>query len=443
MRVPRPLLTFGLLLLCAAPVSAQESPTGLAGLLLRFFSPTNPVVLRPAAEPFNHAAHFSSQPSARETLRQLNAGITSQISTFPLGSSSAGFTYEFDPALGVFNRSTQTFGPIFAERPITAGKKKLSFGLNFLRATYDRFEGQDLRGGDINLVLTHLDTNNDASNLAPWFEGDVIGARLFLDLQNDTTVFYANYGLGERLDLGVAVPYQRLDVSARIATNIEHIATGGDPFVVHAFQNGTDASEFRESGSAEGLGDVVVRGKWNFLRRSSVGLAAALDVRLPTGDEDDLLGSGATQAKLYLVGARPGKRFSPRLSGGYTFSSGGSSFTGDLPDEVDYSAGFDAALHRRVTLTADFIGRTLLSANRVVMEPRTFRFTTRTDPTVRETSRLIPVPEQGNLTVSLGSAGLKINPVGRLLLVGNVLFAIGESGLQDKITPTFGIDYSF
>lgn len=443
MRFRRALFALSLVVVAAAPATAQEAPNGLAGLLLRFFSPQNPVILRPAAEPFNHSAHFASQPNAQETLRQLNRGIASQLSTFPLGSSSAGFTYEFDPALGVFNRSTETFGPVFAERPITAGKKKLSFGLNFLRATYDRFEGQDLRGGDINLVLTHLDTNNDRSNLNPWFEGDLIGANLFLDLENDTTVLYANYGVSDRFDLGLAVPYQRLSLSARIGTSIEHVATGGDPFVVHAFANGTDVSEFRESGSAEGLGDIVVRGKYNFMRGASAGLAAAVDLRLPTGNEDDLLGSGATQAKLYLIGARPGKRFSPRVSGGYTLSSGGSSFIGDLPNEVDYSAGFDAALHRRVTLTADFIGRTLLSADRVVVEPRTFRFATRTDPTVRETSRLIPVAQQGNLTLSLGSAGLKINPVGRLLLVGNVLFAIGDSGLQDKITPTFGIDYSF
>jgi hypothetical protein len=146
---------------------------------------------------------------------------------------------------------------------------------------------------------------------------------------------------------------------------------------------------------------------------------------------------------MYLIAAHQGKHFAPRASGGYTLSSGGSSFTGDLPDEMAYSAGFDAALHRRVTLTADFIGRTLRDANRVVIEPRTFRYVQRTDPTVRETSRLTPVAEQGNLGVYLGSAGLKINPVGRLLLVGNVLFAIGNSGLQDRVIPTFGIDYSF
>jgi hypothetical protein len=432
-----------LVLLLAAPHASADDTDGLAGLLLRFFAPSNPVILRAAAEPFNHAAHFGSQPNAQATLTELNRGIASQLSTFPLGSSSAGFTYTFDPALGVFNRSTETFGPIFAERPITAGKKKLSFGINYLRANYDRFEGQSLSNGDMHLFLTHQDTDGDHSNLNPWFEGDIIDADLFLDLKNETTVFYANYGVSDRFDLGVAVPYQRLDLTARIHGTIQHLATAPDPFVVHAFQNGTDESDFLESGSAEGIGDVVVRGKYNFVRSGPTGLAAAVDWRLPTGKEADLLGSGATQVKMYLIAAHQGKHFAPRASGGYTLSSGGSSFTGDLPDEIAYSAGFDAALHRRVTLTADFIGRTLRDANRIVIEPQTFRFVQRTDPTVRQTSRLTPVPEQGNLGVYLGSAGLKINPVGRLLLVGNVLFAIGNSGLQDKVIPTFGIDYSF
>lgn len=432
-----------LFLLLVAPHASADDTDGLAGLLLRFFAPSNPVILRAAPDPFNHAAHFGSQPNAQATLTELNRGIASQLSTFPLGSSSAGFTYTFDPALGVFNRSTETFGPIFAERPITAGKRKLSFGINYLKANYDRFEGQSLSNGDMHLFLTHQDTDGDHSSLNPWFEGDIIDADLFLDLQNETTVFYANYGVSDRFDVGVALPYQRLDLTARIHGTIQHLATAPDPFVVHAFPNGTDESDFLESGSAEGIGDLVIRGKYNFARNSSLGLAAAVDWRLPTGKEADLLGSGATQVKMYLIAARPGKRFSPRASGGYTLSSGGSSFTGDLPDEIDYTAGFDAALHRRVTLTADFIGRTLRDANRVVIEPRTFRFVQRTDPTVRETSRLTPVAEQGNLNVYLGSAGLKINPVGRLLLVGNVLFAVGNSGLQDRVIPTFGIDYSF
>ena len=56
---------------------------------------------------------------------------------------------------------------MFAERPLTAGKGKFSFGVNHLHATYDRFEGQDLRDGDIKLYLTHQDLNRDGSNLNP------------------------------------------------------------------------------------------------------------------------------------------------------------------------------------------------------------------------------------------------------------------------------------
>ncbi len=432
----------------AAPAAshAQEAPDGLAGLLLRFFSPSNPVVLQPAPDPFNHAAHFVSQPNAQETLRQLNRGIASQLSTFPLGSSSAGFTYTFDPELGVFNRSTETFGPVFSERPLTAGKGKFSFGATHLRATYDRFEGQDLKEGDIRLYLTHQDVNEDGSliNPAVWFEGDIIEAALSVDLRNDTTVLYANYGVSDSFDIGLAVPYSRLDMEARIDADIEHLATEPDPFVVHAFPGGENRESFFESGSAEGIGDVVLRGKYNFFKGARANVAAALDLRLPTGKTEDLLGSGATQAKLYAIAAGTGsKRFSPRVSFGYTYSSGGADFVGDLPSEISYSAGFDAALHRRATLTADFLGRTLLDADRLVLRERTFDAVHRNDPTVRQTIRISPETVTGNLDVLLGSAGIKVNVVSRLLVMANVLFAIGDSGLQDKVTPVFGIDYSF
>jgi hypothetical protein len=437
-------------LLAAPSVShAQEAPNGLAGLLLRFFSPTNPVVLRPAPDPFNHEAHFVSQPNAQETLRQLNRGIASQLSTFPLGSSSAGFTYTFDPELGVFNRSTETFGPVFSERPLTAGKGKFSFGATQLHATYDRFEGQDLRAGDIKLYLTHQDVNGDGSLLNPavWFEGDIIEAALSIDLKNDTTVLYANYGVSDRFDIGVAIPYQRLDLAARIDARIERLATATDPFVLHVFPGGDDqrlTESFREAGSAEGIGDVVLRGKYNFRRGTHTNVAAALDLRLPTGNTDDLLGSGATQAKLYAIAARvSSKRFSPRIAAGYTYSSGGADFVGDLPDEINYSIGFDAGLHSRATFTADFLGRTLLDADRLVQRERVFDSVRRTDPTVLHTTRLSTETTTGDLNVLLGSAGVKVNPAGRLLLMVNLLFAIGDSGLQDKVTPVFGVDYSF
>ncbi len=448
-----------LILLAAIPAHAQSSGD-LAGLLLRFFSPTNPVVLAsPGGETGggggggtggggqvvqSHAAHFVSQPGAQATLRQVNAGIAAQISTFPLGSSSAGFTYTFDEGLGVYNRTTQSFGPIFTERPLTAGKGKFTFGVNYQDATWDTLEGKDLQSGDMTLYLVHQDTNNDGSNLALWFEGDIIRADLKIDLETKTTVVYASYGLAERLDLSVAVPFVDVSLDAEIATSLERLATAADlPAVVHVFPDGQVTHTYRESGSARGIGDMLVRAKYNFLRKRGSSLAAFLDLRLPTGNENDLLGSGATQAKLALVaGGSPG-RFSPRASAGYTFSSGGSDFTGDLPDEIYYTAGFDIVPHRRVTITADFIGRTLLDTERVVDQQRTFRFDLRNNPTVRTVTRTELTTTTGNVNLMLGSAGIKINPVGNLLIVGNVLFKIGNHGLQDSVTPVVGLDYTF
>ena len=428
----------------ALPAQAQTMQAPLAGLLLNFFSPSNPVVLKDNPVPaFSHAAHFMSQPGATETLRTLNGGIATQLSTFPIGSSSGGFTYTFDESLGVYNRTTQSFGPIFTERPLTTGKGKFTFGVNYQQATYDSFQGKDLSSGDLTLYLLHQDVNHDGSNLNPWFEGDIIRANLSIDLDVKTTVLFANFGASERFDVGVALPFQDVSLSARIDTNIERLATGPDPFVVHVFDDNTSEHTFVESGSASGIGDLLIRGKYNFLRRSHGSLAAALDLRLPTGDENDLLGSGATQAKLFVIaGGAPG-RFSPRGSFGYTFSNGGSDFTGDLPDEIYYTAGFDVVPHRRVSLAADFIGRTLLNTDKVVDQTSVFQYRTRTDPTVLQTTRQELATENGNLNLMLGSVGLKINPVGRLLLVVNALFKIGNNGLQDNLTPTFGIDYTF
>ncbi len=432
------------LMLASLAASGQARGQELAGLLLRFFSPTNPVILQPAPDPFNHAAHFVSQPNAQAILRQLNSGIASQVSTFPLGSSSPGFTFSYDSALGVFNRSAQSFGPVFSERAITAGKGKFSFGVSTLDATYDRFEGQNLRDRDIQLYLTHQDIDRSGSVLSPWFEGDIIRADLSIDLQSRTTVLVANYGLSDRIDLGIAVPYQQIDLAARIDTSVERLASGPDPFIIHIFGGNTDSAVFREAGSASGLGDVVLRGKYNFLRSSGGALAAGVDLRLPTGDEADLLGTGAKQAKLYLIASGPAGRFSPRASLGYTFSSGGSDFTGTLSDEINYTAGFDAGLHPRVTFTADLLGRTLRDASRLVESERSFSFTQRLTPTlVQQATRVTPEARTGDLTLLVGAAGVKVNPAGRLLLSASVLFSVGNAGLQDKITPVFGLDYSF
>ena len=58
--------------------------------------------------------------------------MATQFSTFPLGSSTGGMTYVFDDTVGTFRRGTNSFGPSFAERALTIGRRKLSAGFGEL-----------------------------------------------------------------------------------------------------------------------------------------------------------------------------------------------------------------------------------------------------------------------------------------------------------------------
>jgi hypothetical protein len=421
-----------------APGLAWAQNSGLSTVLLRFFDPSNPFVLATTG----HQAHFSSQPAAQEALRQLNRGIATQLSTFPLSSASGGFTYTFDKTLGVFTRSSESFGPLFSERALTAGKGKLNFGFNYSRATYDTFEGNSLRNGDLKLFLTHSDINGDGDHLNFYFEGDVIRTDLYLNITSENSVFFANYGVSDRFDVGLTVPYVHVKIDARIHATVDALSTGGDSFVSHVFPNQSDEADFKQGGTAQGIGDVVLRAKYHAVRGDSWGLAAAADLRVPTGDENDLLGSGATQLKLYAIASGTGK-FSPHVNVGYTFSKGGSEATGALPAEFNYTAGFDAALGHRVTLTGDLIGRILRKTGRIQEIQQEWNYMRRNDPNLHSTALPELVEVEGDLNVVLASAGLRVNPFKNLLISANALFSTGKRGLQDHFTPVIAFDYSF
>lgn len=452
-RLRRMVVSLALVLTPSALWAQDES---LSNLLLKFFTPQRPLILKFTG----HEAHFSSAVEARSTLNLLNRNIAYQLASFPLGSSSGGFTFTLDPSLGVLNRSAESFGPLFAERAVTAGKGKLTLGANFMHSTWDRFEGNELRTGDLVLSLTHQDTDASGDTLTPVFEGDVIDARLNLDLTTDTTVVFANYGITDRFDVGVAVPFVRVDMNAVIHTTILNIATQQTVTLFHQFDplidtgcggnritNDNLENDFCETGESSGIGDVVVRGKLGLAQGDNMSLAAGVDVRLPTGKEEDLLGTGAAQVKPYLIaGFLPKSKFSPHLNIGYTFT-GESDLLGQLPDEVDWTVGFDAAPASRVTITADVVGRSLLDAQRLRVRDRDFFYRRAGDPPPpfrRVETRPEFFAEEGTMHLVLGSAGLKVNPFGRFLISFNALFPLSKNnGLQDDFTPVVAIDYNF
>lgn len=427
------------LALVAAPAARADN---LSDLLPNLFDQR--IVLAPPPPGFpSHEAHFVDQEDRLlDTGLLLNESLVSQLATFPLGSSAGGFTYEYDETLGVFNRSTESFGPIYAERAQTLGRGKWNAGLSLLQAEYDEIDGVDLGSGALAFPLFHQDTNADGTTTSLFFEGDVINASAGLEVETQTTVLFATFGATDRLDLGVAVPIVSVDLDATAVLTIDPLATGTR--AIHRFVGGSTEQRFASSGSATGLGDIVLRGKYHFHQKEKAGFAAALDLRLPTGDEADLLGTGATQAKLFLIGSTSFGSFSPHGNLGYTFSSGGGDLSGDIPDELNYALGFDWAAHPRLTVAVDAVGRVLQDAQRVEIQQRTVQFTTATGAPVQSAQVSDLVFRQDDLSLLLGSFGVRWNITGNLLLTLNALYSFSNDGLQDEdIIPLVGLDYSF
>ena len=442
MRVRRPILALAIVL--GFPFVASAQSFNLRDLLTDFVREGITLAEPPAGSPFpSHAHHFVGDASLIP-LEQLNNQLATQLSTFPLASSAGGFTYTYDPSLGTFTRATDSFGPIYAERVDTNGKGRFNFGLNFSHFTFDRIDDLNLRDGDVQIVFRHQDLPPAGCCLRPFFEGDVITTRMSLKIDSDITAFTLSYGVTDRLDIGAAIPVVRVQIRARTDATVDRLATGGNPNTVgiHKFVNGEDTETFEQSGSASGVGDVVLRGKYRLTSSSRLGLAVAVEARLPTGEERDLLGTGTTQVKGFVVGSAHLGTFSPHVNAGYTWSSKKSV----IPDEINLTAGFDWSLHPRFTFVVDALARTF--RNGLVLEERdtAFQYNTSLDPNAVDlhtaTLKQLVATEESSTSV-LGSVGFRVNPVGNLLLTINGLFTLNRRGLQDKFAPLVAVDYSF
>ena len=437
------ILTMFQVLLVAA-VRADDLP--LSKILPQFF--VDGITLQANG----HGAHFSDQGAALDVMERLNTAIASQFATYPLGSSSGAFTFELDET-GAYVPTSESFGPIFAERPETLGKGKVNLGVTSLFYQFDKLEGLDFETGDIVFNLVHEDGNGDGSSLQDFWEGDLIESRVFLDLKLNTNIVFANFGVTDRFDLGIAIPWVRAELNSTVRSTVLPLATGAG---THQFANGGLVRDDESGGVANGIGDVVVRGKFNFRK----GLGGAFDIRLPTGDEENLLGSGATQVKLLLI-AQSEKYdifyggLYPHLNLGYTYSTGGYTQQFDDPavdelliepsDEINLAVGFDVGLGRRITLAVDVIGRMLLGADRISLGEEDFLYTSlgASGPVLSE-ARPTLVTTEGDLILLYGTLGVKID-LGRgvLLTLSGISPILRDRGLEDEFVGSFGLDFTF
>ncbi len=468
-----------------APAAHAQMPEGVAGLLPNLI--LNGIRLD-AGTPVPHDAHFTPlnelyvgtdprsgrgfQLDAAEVVLNFNRLLATQFATFPIGSSSGAFSFQIDESTGLPVRRTRSFGPSFGERTMTIGRGRFSVGAAYQRTSYDQFEGQDLEDGSLQFLLPHndccpaqvgLQATGDGNLLNPGFESDIVTVRVAMKAATDTTAFFATYGITDRLDVAVTVPLVKVSLEARADAEIVRLGTAFQP-LVHTFETGHDVSRksFFDSRSASGIGDVTLRTKYNFLQQGAQGLAGTFDLRLPTGDAENLLGTGALQGRVGLVVSTGTDRFAQHVNVGYTFSGNtdvgtyignDETLQGVLlpsstpPDELQFNGGVEFAATDRLTLLGEFMGRTLRNVGRLHVGERTFPYSPQGQPVVSPVLQSQSFREfqasEGSLTMGLAAVGAKVSVGSRALLSAHVLLPVTNAGLRSRTTVTVGIDYTF
>lgn len=410
----------------------QTNESKLARIIPHLFGP-NGIVL---PNPF-HSAHFESD-FIQQSFTPVNTALGTQIANLPFASPGSGFIYNFSSAAGVYQRSSDSFGPILTERAETIGRNKLFIGFSYQYFSFDNVDGINLH--KFPGVLQH---EHETGAL---YEQDSITTLADIDLKINQFTAVATYGITDRLDISAAIPLVNAHFGLVSSATIQRVAPPDPRFgQAHYFDpNAPDTSTqavYAMNNSAIGIGDITFRVKWAAFRWERSALSLVGDVRTPTGDALNFLGSGGLGIHPFLAYSYSNRRFSPHVNVGYQWN-GKSILAGDvltgakgnLPDAMTYAAGFDIAGTRRITLAADFLGQHLFNATRVV--PETF-----TDALGRNfpETRL----QKDSLDLLSGAVGAKVNLTRTLLLTGNVIFRLNNEGLTAPVVPLVGLSYAF
>jgi hypothetical protein len=390
-RLSAPIVGMVLFAIAPAPALAQErSVTDVLSFLL-----TNRSIATADA-----AQDEAAAAATRDTISRL---LLLDLATVPTLSSSTGFVYRMDRDLGgTAVRSSESFGPAFVDRSLTSGVLRFAFGAAYQETRFNRIDGRALTDGTLVSTASRLTGQSEP------FDVETVALRL----TTRTLTLSANAGVTDRVDISAALPLVRLKMSGERVDTLR----------------GAQFLQATAVVDASGIGDLILRGKYNMLRAGGTGLALGAEVRLPTGSEENLLGAGELSLKPRLIGSAELGPVSLHSEVGYLL--------GGLSREFDYNGAVAVAASSRVTFIAELLGRRLESGGRlaetVAAHPRLAGV---------ETIRLSAVPEATYRALAIGSVKWNIGET--LLLTGSVLHSVTSTGLTAQFTPTVVLEYSF
>ena len=382
----------------------------------------------------NHAAHFGA--STLQSFRTLTNGLSSGINVTTVGSSTASFTFDVQQA--VFVRSTDSLGPVLAERAETIGEHKFNIAYTFTHEDFTRLGGERLNS--FNLAFKHEDLCSGTGDTPPCppgggvvpspgdpaFELDQILVNMDIHLSQDTHRYFGKFGITSAWDVGLIVPVVQTELRVTSLAKIQR-NSGASSAGFHSFclpgqvgcapnadistLNDPDRTTSGNTNSKTALGDITLYTKYNFLRSDTAApdLAFLGGVRLDTGDVNNFSGAGNTGFDGYFIASKTLGMFSPHLNLGVELTT-----DGNTTNIWRVIAGSEFTPIRWFTLSADVLGQQSFSGGAV-------------------NGKLWDV-----------GVGVKVNPISTFALIGDVVFPINPNdGLRSQFRWTAGLEFTF
>jgi hypothetical protein len=332
-------------------------------------------------------------------------------------------------------------GPILSDRPDTVGKHRIFAGFSYQRFNFNAIDGIDLGS----LPVGYVSQPTAASPDLTIYGSETANVTFHLNQY----VALVTYGLTRMTDISVIVPIN--DVSLAVTTsNFQTYIYDSKANQYSDESRPASAGPITTSGTASGVGDVIVNVKQLLLGQEGrpPAVAVGADFRIPSGDALNYLGSGAFGFNLHGLFEYRWK-LSPHLKIGYQWNAASQLVdinkptNTQLPGGLQYDAGADYRVHRKLTLAADILGSQFVNTNSLVrMQNDLTPAPSTTNSNITATSVTSLNPTTKTYATANVSAGLKYRPFTHWIFYGNVLIPINNVGLRSDPVPLFGISFN-
>lgn len=345
----------------------------------------------------------------------------------PIISASAGYTYRYNPTLEVFERTSDTLGPLFLERPDTLGQGKVNVNVSFQYVDLDQIDGNDtdrLQANDP-IILRLRSGGTPVGFTANRLQYD-------LSLRNYIEALSVTYGVLDDLDVNLLVPLieTTFDVTAR--SKQELFATSlGSGFN----RQGAPEQIGTSNGSSVGVGDIFLRAKYQLPRLDIFRSALGLQLRLPSGDKDNFRGTGSFEASpFFYASTLLWSRVEPHANVGIDLRANDVSRS-----QARYGVGVDVDATRRIGVALAFLGRSEFQRSSPA-GATSFLHLTSAGPAERPLLG-INFDRKDYFDLSFGARFVVVHD---LMLFVNGIYALNDQGLRNStVIPTVGMEGTF